>query len=776
MKILGPRAFFEVGRRKSAPPEGSRLGRPAVAVFAGLSALAGVDGTLATSAAWAADGDEVAPDVTDITDLSLKELLDPNVTTASRVTEKATEAPATVYVISKEDIRNRGYSTLVDVLRDLPGMETIEQYYSEQGTLVPVRGVVGNNKIVLLLNGMRVNPPGGEELMIHSDISVRFADQIEVIYGPGSTLYGQDAISAVINIKTKKPGETRAEALAAYGNHNTADAFASVATRLRSDSDTPISFTAFASYRHSDLSNLKKEYPVWWDKYHTFLQNIPGRDGDPSRTDKGLNVFGRLESKTASLQAWYRESERSSSEGSGEGGRNPVLWFVPEAIWKDRSLAVEAQHALELAEPLTLHSIATFNRYEADPHSRYVFPSGPASLFLGDFKYAVGTSASLEEKFDLDLGESTRVVFGFSATSYDVTPKASVGAAPDGADPNDDLASQAPALTYFRTLDPASRVDIHKVVNLHYHNYGAYAEGSHKFFEQLKVIAGIRVDVNSRFSETPISPRAAVIYNGLGGRLALKYIFSMAYVAPAPYFGHNVFDNGHQLSGPNHTLNPERETSNEVNATWKGNHLLLSASAYFNHQSDLLIIAQSENPATIQEQMVYLPNAMGNPDPSSTRLVRHSINLGSSNAWGTDLSARYNFGPVSGWASYSWMNFRQKLNDAESGLQQISHHNVRAGVTWSILANLSITPSLVYRSTPVVPARLKASGGAYDVDGISLSNPYEVNFNALYTPVKSVDVFVTLRNVTNNKYGLRGISGPTPQEPFWGMGGLRYRY
>ena len=71
---------------------------------------------------------------------------------------------------------------------------------------VTVRGVVGNNKIIVLVNGMRVNPPGGDPLGIRSDFSVREAEQIEVIYGPGSTLYGQDAISAVINVKTKRTG------------------------------------------------------------------------------------------------------------------------------------------------------------------------------------------------------------------------------------------------------------------------------------------------------------------------------------------------------------------------------------------------------------------------------------------------------------------------------------------------------------------------------------------------------------------------------------------
>src|SRR2546421_3171387 len=189
---------------------------------AALLGLCGVTALAAPGRAWAQPAQpEPNPESVEISDISLQDLLNPSVSTASRMIEKATEAPATVYVVSKEDIQSRGYSTLADVLKDLPGMETVEQYYSEQGTLVPVRGVVGNNKIVLLINGMRVNPPGGEELMIRSDVSVRFADQIEVIYGPGSTLYGQDAISAVINIKTRRPGDATVEVVGGYGLYGT---------------------------------------------------------------------------------------------------------------------------------------------------------------------------------------------------------------------------------------------------------------------------------------------------------------------------------------------------------------------------------------------------------------------------------------------------------------------------------------------------------------------------------------------------------------------------
>lgn len=137
--------------------------------------------------------------------MSLEELLQvPVVVTASRQDEAVTDAPATTVVITREEIRLRGYAFLKDVLRDPPGMETQQYFNSQIGTRVPVRGQLGNHKIIVLVNGMRVNPPGGENMMFRSDISVRDADQIEVVYGPGSTLYGQDAISAVINIITRQ--------------------------------------------------------------------------------------------------------------------------------------------------------------------------------------------------------------------------------------------------------------------------------------------------------------------------------------------------------------------------------------------------------------------------------------------------------------------------------------------------------------------------------------------------------------------------------------------
>jgi outer membrane receptor for ferrienterochelin and colicin len=720
------------------------------------------------------------PPIGDITELSLEQLLNARITTASRTSERANEAPATVYVISRNDIRARGYFCLADVLRDLPGMETVEQYYSEQGTLVPVRGVVGNNKIVLLINGMRVNPPGGEELMLRNDLSVRFAEQIEVIYGPGSTLYGQDAISAVINIKTGHPTETSAEALAAYGLHDTREVSGAFGTRLDSLVG-PVALSGHLSLRSSDFSNFKKSHPDWWVNHEAALAPR-SLSTEPVRGDTGFNVFGRLETTHASLQAWYRDSERSSAEGSGEGGKSPVLFFVDQARWRDRSLAVEGQYNLRLAERLTLSGIFTFNRYEVHPESRYVFPATETALFYNDFKYGVGTGVSIEEKVDWSLSDSTHLIFGAMASNYDIVPKSTV---PGGANRDLGIVSQAGALTYFtgpgsaaddpRHCDPTApltatglrRCQIDRATDLHYQQYGVYAEGSHRFSAHFRAIAGVRVDLHSRFDDIPVSPRAAVVWNSLGNRLTLKYIFSMAYVAPAPYFAYNVFDNGSQISSGNPGLQPERATSNEVNASWQDTNLLLSASAYYNHQSALLIISQSENAATVVLDPVFTtPDGTG-----ATRKLTRSINLGTSNALGVDLFGRYNGSFLALWGSYSFVDFRQKVGDGpESGLPQISRHNVRLGASLKILSSLTLTPSLVLRSTPdnLTPF--------YEDPGVSLKTPYELNVNLLYTPFDYLDAFITARNLTDHRYALRGVSGPAPQEPIWALFGLRFRY
>ena len=276
----------------------------------------------------------------------------------------------------------------------------------------------------------------------------------------------------------------------------------------------------------------------------------------------------------------------------------------------------------------------------------------------------------------------------------------------------------------------------------------------------------MRVDINTRFDAVPISPRAALIVQGLGGRLTLKYIFSMAYVAPAPYFAYNIFDNGGQITNDNPNLKPERARSNEVNVSLADRipaaqrQRLLQPAVRPAHHQPVGGARDGGRPA-------WCSSTPTGPGP---RRLAQSVNLGTSTAMGVDLFFRFSTSRVSGWGSYSYVDFERTLGAVVSGLPQISRHNVRLGTTVAIFKKLSVTPSLVLRSTP------ENLPDSYRNAGVSLQMPYEINVSAVFTPVDALDLCVTVRNASFRRYALRGISGPALQEPLSILGGLRFRY
>lgn len=675
------------------------------------------------------------------------------ITTASKRTEKAADAPATVLVINKNDIRVRGYENLKDVLRDLPGMETDEFYLSEQGTLVPVRGVAGNNKIVVLVNGMRVNPPGGEDMMFRSDFSVREAEQIEVIYGPGSTLYGQDAISAVINVITKKPEEKhQASVNASVGNHSYKNGGLSFRNQWNG-----VALSLYGQIHHSGLTDFSSAYPDWWNN-HLYQVALPKGEGIvPDRWEHGYNAFLRLEGSQNSFQYWHRESSRSSSEG----GYAPVLGFIDKAIWHDRSDVLEAKNIFAISDRLKMESSVQYSRYEIDPESRYVFPASTNAWFLDDHKYGIGKGVTIEEKASADVTDAVHLTAGITVSEFDIVPKATV---PGGIDVDQNLTEQGGNFEYYTQLGVAgSLVTVPRVNNLKYRTYGGYLESQWQALDALKLIAGGRVDTNSRYSTTPFSPRGAVIYK-VNSRLTTKYIYTRAFVSPAPYFGYNIFDNGTHLNVANTDLNPERAESHEMNVTYSEENTLLSASAYFNKQENLVLIGDRALPANIIQNVVYLDLA-----GTQTRQLTRTVNGGESKTRGFDLYGRYRLGSASFWTSYSYVDFSENTNGTITKLPQISRHNVRWGVTIAALRNLYMTPSVVFRTTPENMTPLNHLSN-------EIRNPYEINLHLLYETTQQLSFFANFKNLTDNRYALRGIIGPNPQEAFRAAIGAEWKF
>lgn len=682
--------------------------------------------------------------------MSLEELLRvevAEVTTASKRAEKTTEAPGTVIVVDKRDIRLRGYATLQDVLRDLPGMETIEYYFSEIGTLVPVRGVVGNNKIVVLVNGVRVNPPGGELFPIRNDISVRNAEQIEVVYGPGSTLYGQDAICAVINIKTQQPARSGLDAGGSGGMNESGEGWATFGEIY---DQGRVRFSGHVRVADSDLTDLENDYSDWWAGYED-VASSKGSGTDPVRSDYGFNAFARVETDETSLQVWHRQSRRSSSEGF-----TPILGYVSEAVWEDMTTVIEGGHTLSLSENADLKSALSYSRYEIDPDSRYVYPSSDTNWFLDDFKYGIGSECSIEETVDARLGKSVHLLAGAVASAFVVTPKATI---PGGADTDEDLSSQGGSFVYYtESGNEATRHEIQRVVTARYGTYAAYAEGSWQMTDTLKSIAGARITEDERFDENPLTPRGSLVWDAMP-RLTVKYTYAEAYVAPSPYFAYSPFDNGTLLCESNPDLEPEESLSHEVAFQYALANGTIGLSTYYGEQENLIIVADAGSEVNTVLETVYM-------EDGTTRKLVHTANGGESRSVGADLYGKFHFGSVSPWGSYSVVDYEEEIEDETMNLRGVSAHNVRLGATWAVTPKFFVTPSFVIRSRPQ-----GVDAGELDEE---LDTPWEMNLHANYKLSRRVEIFTTVRNVTDHKYALGGFTGDAvPQETFRGIVGLR---
>src|SRR5438876_9531362 len=172
--------------------------------------------TIAALAAFAANAQTGKP--SDLADLSLEELANLEVTSVSRRAERLSDAPASVFVITGDDIRRSGATSIPEALRLAPNLEVARvdsrQYaISARGFNQPSAIA---NKLLVLIDGRTVYTPLFSGVFWDAqDTLLEDVDRIEVISGPGATLWGANAVNGVINVITRRAAETQGTLLAA---------------------------------------------------------------------------------------------------------------------------------------------------------------------------------------------------------------------------------------------------------------------------------------------------------------------------------------------------------------------------------------------------------------------------------------------------------------------------------------------------------------------------------------------------------------------------------
>jgi iron complex outermembrane receptor protein len=299
----------------------------------------------------------------DVRQLSIEELANVEITSVSRRPESLASAPAAIYVISAEDIRRSGAINLPEALRLAPNLEVARiNGFSYTISARGFNSTSAANKLLVLVDGRSVYSPLASTVFWENlDVPLADVARIEVISGPGGTLYGANAVNGVINIVTKTAADTQGALLDATAG--TADMKVMARYGLVPWDGASLRLYGQASHANatSPLSALDSSHTAWarnqggfrldqkWDGDSATLQGDIFANSEPateSKRNRGYNLTGRwnhaLESGSSLEMQVYADENTQIVPGQLreqldtfdlQMQHNTALWWNDTFIW-----------------------------------------------------------------------------------------------------------------------------------------------------------------------------------------------------------------------------------------------------------------------------------------------------------------------------------------------------------------------------------------------------------------------------------------------------------
>jgi iron complex outermembrane recepter protein len=156
----------------------------------------------------------------DLTKVNIEDLMNIDVTSVSKKEQKLSQVASAIFVITQEDIRRSGATNIPDLLRLVPGMDVAQ--INANTWAITARGLNGEfaNELLVMVDGRAVyTPTTGGVFWDVLDVPLEDIERIEVIRGPGGSVWGANAVNGVINILTKKASETKGALFEAGGGN-----------------------------------------------------------------------------------------------------------------------------------------------------------------------------------------------------------------------------------------------------------------------------------------------------------------------------------------------------------------------------------------------------------------------------------------------------------------------------------------------------------------------------------------------------------------------------
>jgi iron complex outermembrane recepter protein len=220
----------------------------------------------------------------ELADLDLKALMNLEITSVSRRPERLSGAAASVFVITADEIRRSGATNIPEALRLAPALDVVQG--NANGYSVTARGCSNSaNKLLVLIDGRSVYSPLFSGVFWDvQDVLLEDIDRIEVISGPGGTLWGVNAVNGVVNIITRPAKNTPGALLAAEGGDRGHMGALRYGGRAGGDGDYR-AFAKYSSFGHTETVNGT-------DKNDSGHKLLAGFRGDWERGADQLSVVG----------------------------------------------------------------------------------------------------------------------------------------------------------------------------------------------------------------------------------------------------------------------------------------------------------------------------------------------------------------------------------------------------------------------------------------------------------------------------------------------------
>lgn len=606
--------------------------------------------------------------------LNVLETNEIEIISASRTAKKVEDLPVSVYVVTREEIQLNGYITLADVLKSIPGFIVSQPGSGTEGETFLMRGFQGNFYTKIMINNIPITPSVTGSLAIGSQLPVRQAERIEIIFGPASAVYGADATSGVINIITKDPESfnfAQADLVGGTGGYS----YLNFSVGGKAGKNKSIfQYTLYGSRQDFDNMNIIHENTDVYNPLHylnvmessdmqgflsymgiTYANEMnsenlaavgltenlavdtlypPNYSGtlykpDFTRISQHSELLGvRLKFKNLTFGYNYMFRQDHSSLGLA-----PYLYRYDDAnnYIGNYSHSFSAQHSIPFGDFVSSTNISYLN-YRLDNYSSY----GINYLYGMDLNdvyiYQASDDINFEQILAYTPNEKIEIVGGFSYQHSGNLPTTNFLFKPFDETLYQPFSTQVDyADTLFGTFGIHPRV---------FSNTGMFIQG-YLTRKKLTLIGGIRHDINSDYGKST-NPRWALLYK-MGKKLTLRLSTGNSFKAPSEdkeYYsiatpcGENI-DSISYAFIPN-DLKPEKFKSHEFGIKYKlGENTFLDICIYNS------IITNLIKTVPVSLDSVNLP-LMSNYNGMETIRRYENVEKSKTIVYGTQFSLTFN--------------------------------------------------------------------------------------------------------------------------------------